>query len=164
MAGKGKIENLTPIKPGEVRNPKGKNQWSDKNELINSLAKKYNVSPKSFKSILDRMIVSLALSTREELQAIMKDPNLTLFEKNAIQAYTGEEGHDVLVNDLKLIYGKNISLDVTTNGKDIAIPQLVFAPTPLTDKDLDEIKRLQSGNAREEDSTDTGISETESGL
>ena len=162
MAGKGKVENLKPVKPGEVRNPKGKNQWSNKNELINSLAKKYNVSPKSFKSILDKMIVSLALSTREELQSIIKDPNLTLFEKNAIKAYTGEEGHDVLVNDLKLIYGKSISLDVTTNGKDVTIPQLIFAPTPLTDKDLEEIKNIQNGTT--ESSTDTSVSEVESSL
>lgn len=58
---------------------------------------------------------------------------------------------------------ENVSkLDVTTNGKALSAPKLVFAPTPLTERDIAEIKALQDG--RKTDSTDTGVSETESGL
>lgn len=50
-------------------------------------------------------------------------------------------------------------LDVTTNGNDIGV-QLVFAETPLSEKDLEEIKNIQNGNSStEEDSTDSGIQE-----
>ncbi len=51
-------------------------------------------------------------------------------------------------------FGENV--DVTTNGKDIC-QQIVFSPTPLTDKDIQEIKDIQSGK---KGSDDTGISET----
>ena len=58
---------------------------------------------------------------------------------------------------------ENVSkLDVTTNGKALSAPKLVFAPTPLTERDIAEIKALQDG--RKTDSTDTGVSEAESGL
>lgn len=50
-------------------------------------------------------------------------------------------------------------LDVTTNGNDIGV-QLVFAETPLSEKDLEEIRNIQNGNSdTEEDSTDSGIQE-----
>lgn len=50
-------------------------------------------------------------------------------------------------------------LDVTTNGNDIGV-QLVFAETPLSEKDLEEIKNIQNGHiSTEEDSTDSGIQE-----
>lgn len=47
-------------------------------------------------------------------------------------------------------------VDVTTNGKDIG-QQIIFSPTPLTEKDIQEIKDIQSGK---KSSDDTGISET----
>ena len=47
-------------------------------------------------------------------------------------------------------------MDVTTNGKDIGT-QLVFSPTPLTEKDIQEIKDIQYGS--KEDSNDTSLSE-----
>jgi hypothetical protein len=46
-------------------------------------------------------------------------------------------------------------LDVTSNGGNIGT-QLIFSPTPLSPKDIEDIKNLQSGK----NSTDTGISET----
>ena len=51
-------------------------------------------------------------------------------------------------------FGENI--DITTNGKDIN-PQIIFSPTPLTDKDIQEIKDIQNGK---KSSNDTGVSET----
>ena len=48
------------------------------------------------------------------------------------------------------------SVDVTTNGKDIG-QQIIFSPTPLTEKDIQEIKDIQSGK---KSSDNTGISET----
>jgi hypothetical protein len=48
-------------------------------------------------------------------------------------------------------------LDVTTNGKVINGTQLIFSPTPLSPKDIEDIKNLQSG---EKNSADAGIPET----
>ncbi|MDR2138799.1 MAG: hypothetical protein LBP50_04545 [Tannerella sp.] len=48
-------------------------------------------------------------------------------------------------------------VDVTTNGKDINGTQLIFSPTPLSPKDIEDIKNLQSG---EKNSADAGIPET----
>lgn len=56
----------------------------------------------------------------------------------------------------KTIEGKK--LDVTTNGKDI-VTQLVFSSTPLSEKDMEEIKRIQNGDSTKKDSTDTSVSE-----
>lgn len=50
-------------------------------------------------------------------------------------------------------------LDITTNGKDIGT-QLVFSSTPLSEKDMEEIKRIQNGDSTKKDSTDTSVSET----
>lgn len=52
----------------------------------------------------------------------------------------------------KVIEGKK--LDVTSNGKDVS---LSFNATPLSEKDLQEIKNIQHGS--KENSTDTGLSE-----
>ncbi len=48
------------------------------------------------------------------------------------------------------------SMDVTTNGKDIG-QQIIFSPTPLTEKDIQEIKDIQNGK---KSSNDCGLSET----
>ena len=50
-------------------------------------------------------------------------------------------------------------IDVTTNGKDMTAPQIVFSPTPLTEQDIQEIRDIQDGTATE-CSSNTGISET----
>lgn len=49
-------------------------------------------------------------------------------------------------------------LDVTTNGKDVVGPQLIFSNTPLSEKDIQEIKNIQNG-VTEENSTDASLSE-----
>ena len=41
-------------------------------------------------------------------------------------------------------------MDVTTNGKDVNAVQLVFSPTPLTEKDIEEIRGIQEGSFIEE--------------
>jgi hypothetical protein len=62
--------------------------------------------------------------------------------------------HDREWND-RVMAGKR--LDVTSNGNDINGTQLIFSPTPLSPKDIEDIKNLQSGK---ENSADAGISET----
>jgi hypothetical protein len=62
--------------------------------------------------------------------------------------------HDREWNE-RVMAGKR--LDVTSNGGDINGTQLVFSPTPLSAKDIEEIKKWQIGK---EDSVDAGISET----
>lgn len=48
-------------------------------------------------------------------------------------------------------------IDITTNGKDMATPQIVFSPTPLTDKDIKEIQDIRDGK---EGAGHSGLSET----
>jgi hypothetical protein len=62
--------------------------------------------------------------------------------------------HDREWNE-RVMAGKR--LDVTSNGNDINGTQLIFSPTPLSPKDIEDIKKLQSGK---ENSSDPGISET----
>lgn len=49
-----------------------------------------------------------------------------------------------------------VNNDITTNGKDVGT-QLIFSPTPLSEKDMKEIMEIQNGTT---DSADTCISET----
>jgi hypothetical protein len=53
-------------------------------------------------------------------------------------------------------YVERVEKDITTNGNDINGTQLIFSPTPLSPKDIEDIKRLQNGKG----SDDTGLSET----
>jgi hypothetical protein len=53
-------------------------------------------------------------------------------------------------------YVERVEKDITTNGNDINGTQLIFSPTPLSPKDIEDIKNLQSGKG----SADTGLSET----
>lgn len=46
-------------------------------------------------------------------------------------------------------------VDVTSNGESVL---LVFSNTPLSEKDMDEIRKIQNGE-KESNSTDTGVSE-----
>lgn len=55
----------------------------------------------------------------------------------------------------KVIDGKK--LDVTSNGETVGT-QLIFSSTPLSEKDVEELKKIQHGNQK--DSTNPGISET----
>lgn len=63
----------------------------------------------------------------------------------------------LLTNIAPEIWKNRQNSDITTNGNDIG-RQLVFSPTPLTEKDIQEIKEIQNGN--KEDSNDAGIPET----
>lgn len=62
--------------------------------------------------------------------------------------------------------GYTDSIDHTTNGKDMpaAQPQLIFHNTPLSEKDLEEIREIEQGVKKvineEEASPDSGISKT----
>ena len=60
--------------------------------------------------------------------------------------------------------GYTDSIDHTTNGKDIAAPQLIFCNTPLSEKDLEEIREIEQGvksvTNEAETSQDSDISKT----
>lgn len=59
--------------------------------------------------------------------------------------------------------GYTDSVDHTTNGKDLPAPQLIFSDTPLSEKDLQEIREIEQGiktiRNDEKAGEDTGISE-----
>jgi hypothetical protein len=77
----------------------------------------------------------------------------------AKQYQTAMEGDKTMLVWLgKQYLGQKEKQDVTTNGKDVGGTQLIFANTPLSQEDIEEIKRIQNGG--EETSTDAGISET----
>lgn len=41
---------------------------------------------------------------------------------------------------------QTVKIDHTTNGKDLIQPQIIFCPTTLSEKDLDDIKRIENGD------------------
>ena len=113
-------QNLKPpIKKGEVRNPKGINRYTAINERMKELASHYDCDPKKFKKIYISMIATLGMCTKKELKAIMEREDVTLAEKNAIQAYASDNGHKMFVEDMKALLGKDI--DITKDDESITI-------------------------------------------
>lgn len=113
-------QNLKPpIKKGEVRNPKGINRYTELNERMKKLASIYGCDPKKFKKIYTSMVATLALCTKKELKEILERDDVTLAEKNAIHAYASDNGHKMFVEDLKLLFGKDI--DITKYDESITI-------------------------------------------
>ena len=113
-------QNLRPpIKKGEVRNPKGINRYTAINDRMKELSSRYDCDPKKFKKIYVQMIATLALCTKRELKEIMNREDITLAEKNAIQAYVSDNGHKMLVDDLKVLLGREI--DISKDDESITI-------------------------------------------
>lgn len=100
--------------------------------------------------------------TREEIKKISEDEETPIWVVNVCRAIHKDSRNGMLYTFKELVdrlwgTAKNVSaVDVTTNGKDVGT-QLVFSPTPLTEKDIQEIKDIQYGNKK--DSNDSSISE-----
>lgn len=101
--------------------------------------------------------------SKKELEELAKDENTPMWVVILCRTYIkgAAKGDSRSLEETKAdLWSKDIAvtkIDVTTNGKDIG-QQIVFSPTPLSEKDIQEIKDIQNGN--KEDSNDTGISET----
>ena len=109
-----------------------------------------------------------AKSAREFAEAALnaevedKKTGIKVVAKDAIiQGLIYKAINDKDLNTVKYIFeligeSPTQKLDVTTNGMDIGT-QLIFSPTPLTEKDIQEIKDIQNGAKK--DSNDSSISE-----
>jgi hypothetical protein len=154
---------------GEYEHIKGKgNRFSSTNQPQNrgrkpklyTIAKKaYGLSYEEYKE----MRMYLMQLSKKELEELAKDESTPMWVVILCRAYIkgAAKGDARSLEETKAdLWIKDIAatkIDVTTNGKDIG-QQIVFSPTPLSEKDIQEIKDIQNGN--KEDSNDTGISET----
>lgn len=157
-------------KQGELAgfdNIKGKgNRFSSTNQPANrgrkpklyTIAKKtYGISFEEFKEVVNYLVQC----PKKELNEIADKEDTPIWMLNVCRALYKDTGKGV-INTLReliaLMWGKEMAskFDITTNGKDIG-QQIIFSPTPLTPKDIQEIKDIQNGK---KGSDDTGIPET----
>lgn len=147
----------------------GKNtQFSSENQPKNSgrkpklytIAKKaYGLSYEEYKE----MRMYLMQLSKAELEELAKNDDTPMWVVILCRAYVkgAVKGDTRTLEETKVdLWSKDIAamkIDVTTNGNDVG-QQLVFSPTPLTEKDIQEIKEIQNGN--KEDSNDPGVPET----
>ncbi|MDR1454753.1 MAG: terminase small subunit [Tannerella sp.] len=113
--------------------------------------------------------------TLKDFESLTEDQKACIQEVSSRRAKkVGDGGETIIEEWVKIkIYDKQKSLDsiramlgfdapekkdITTNGNDINGVQLVFSPTPLSPRDIEDIKNLQHGG--KEDRADAGIPET----
>lgn len=145
-----------------------KTQFSSENQPKNSgrkpklytIAKKaYGLSYEEYKE----MRMYLMQLSKAELEELAKNDDTPMWVVILCRAYVkgAVKGDTRTLEETKVdLWSKDIAamkIDVTTNGNDVG-QQLVFSPTPLTEKDIQEIKEIQNGN--KEDSNDPGVPET----
>ena len=154
---------------GEYEHIKGKgNRFSSTNQPQNrgrkpklyTIAKKaYGLSYEEYKD----MRLYLMQLTKEELEELSKGKDTPIWVATLCRAYMkgAAKGETKALEETKGdLWAKDIAamrIDLTTNGNDIG-QQIVFSPTPLTEKDIQEIKAIMNGN--KEDSGNTGLPET----
>ena len=102
-----------------------------------------NLERKSARAIVDVLLNTKKRNSKGE-EITIKEAMMRTVLKGAL-----EEGDLRKVEFLLKLIGEapdNVSkIDVTTNGKDMTAPKIVFAPTPLSDKDMEEIRMIQNG-------------------
>lgn len=121
----------------------------------------YNLSYEEF----CRTLNYLYQCTKKELEEISEDENTPIWVLNICRAIHKDTGKGVLYTFKELadrLYGtarNNSSVDVTTNGKEVTMPSIVYQPTELTEKDLAEIQNIRDG--KKSSQSDTSVSKTE---
>ena len=112
----------------------------------------------------NKVVKSLLTLDKDNLVKIAKGKDTPIAIVIIASAIAGDIENKQLSNLDRLldrVYGKATQKSEITgkDGNDIGV-HLVFAETPLSAKDLEEIKNIQNGNSStEEDSTDSGIQE-----
>lgn len=127
--------------------------------------KLYTIAKKSYGITLDEfkeVVNYLWQLPKDEVKEIAEKGDTPIWMANVCRSLYKDTARGVmnaLRELIQLMFGKEMTtkIDVTTNGKDIG-QQIIFSPTPLSEKDIQEIKDIQYGN--KEDSDNTGISET----
>lgn len=138
-------------------------RWMNNTDFANAIKK----AKDDFRNNLEHdLVISLAKSakgydyeqTTTEWTDVNGKPKIKKQVKKNIHVEPNVGANIFLLTNINPDKWKNKqNSDVTTNGKDIG-QQIVFSPTPLSEKDIQEIKDIQNGN--KEDSNDAGISET----
>ncbi len=126
---------------------------------------------------VERNTVGVWVKNDEDFKAAVKSARLGLFDRclttaEVVALGVAERDKDgrfvgwktvpdgqmlrYLISKIGRDEGFGDSMDVTTNGKDIG-SQIVFCPTPLTERDIREMKEIQDG---QKGAGDAGISET----
>lgn len=129
-----------------------------KPKLYTIAKKAYNLSYEEFCSTLKY----LYQCTKNELKEIVEAEDTPMWVLNVCRAIHKDTGNGVLYTFKELadrMYGtvkNNSAVDITTNGKGMTAPKIVFAPTPLSDKDMEEIRMIQNG---EKSSDNTSVPE-----
>ena len=127
--------------------------------------KLYTVAKKSYGITLDefRDVVNyLWQLPKDEVKKIAEKDDTPIWMANVCRSLYKDTAKGVmstLRELIQLMFGKELTtkIDVTTNGKDVG-QKIVFSPTPLTEKDIQEIKDIQNGN--KEGGDDACVSET----
>ena len=111
---------------------------------------------KSAKAIVD-ILLNTTKKNKNGQTVTIKEIMLQQILKGAI-----EQGDLRKVEFLLRLIGEapdnTAKVDVTTNGKDVTIPRIIYEPTPLSEKDLTEIQDIRNG--RQESENNTSVSET----
>ena len=111
------------IKKGEVRNPKGINQYTYMNGAKAIASKLVGMEfedidekelTEAFKMVM-RFIVS---SNKKQLKKISENENLTLFVQAMIKQYMSKRGYEQMMRDFGLDKGAGLSVDM---GEDTSI-------------------------------------------
>ena len=146
---------------------KGKgNRFTSDNQPTNRgrKPKLYTIAKKSYGITLDEfkeVVNYLWQLPKDEVKEIAEKDDTPIWMANVCRSLYKDTAKGVM-NTLRelvqLMFGKELTtrVDVTTNGKDIG-QQIIFSPTPLTERDIKEIKEIQDGN--QESGGDTGIPE-----
>lgn len=130
-----------------------------KPRLYTQLKDVYKISHEEYRD----MLMYLMQLTKDEIVSLSKAEDTPIWVVNMCRAFLSDcqRGSFYLLSDVvDRMWGKaeaKTKMDITSNGKDVGT-QIVFSPTPLTERDIQEIKNIQYGGSKE-NSTDTSVPE-----
>lgn len=113
------ISTLRPPKHGEVRNPKGNNQYTGRNEAYKIAVKLLGsdfteADEKHLKSAIKLLQRLVATSTKKSIKKMAKNENLTVFARALIEKYTSRNGYEQMIKDFGM--EKDSSLSINMEG------------------------------------------------
>lgn len=113
------INTLRPPKKGEVRNPKGNNQYTGRNEAYKIAVKLLGsefaeADEKHLKSAIKLLQRLVATSTKKSIKKMAKNENLTVFARALIEKYTSRNGYEQMIKDFGM--EKDPSLSINMEG------------------------------------------------
>lgn len=111
------ISTLHPPKHGDVRNPKGNNQYTGRNEAYKIAVKLLGsdfteADEKHLKSAIKLLQRLVATSTKKSIKKMAKNENLTVFARALIERYTGRHGYEQMIRDFGLENESSLSLNM----------------------------------------------------